>query len=224
MTEIEKIKKYLNNTIDRMEEHYTKNNLPTATYYESELGANIFDSDELKELVCLHEPYKKNKYLDRAKKAHTDNLSLFMHAKRSFENGEFQKTIDLLFCYHFQLGQITQNIDEEDSFKAEGAKRSKAGTDKQHATDRAVREEVCKLLQEHKPTKGWKDRTAAITKILPYVREFHNNNLSGSNINPEKLENKIKDWLKDSKFEPYDAFKETASEAWMKLHHKPNHS
>lgn len=213
MSEMKEIHTYLKKTLEKLE----KNNeqLPSEIISQAEAFANTLEYGDLLDLSSLQEPYKKDTFTDPARIAYITNLALLFIAKKCFENGEIKKTIDVLFTYHFQLGQIDQNLTEVCGFREKEAKRSKAGTDKRYGPDRTVREEVCKLLHEHKPTNGWKDRPEAVKKILPYAREFHTNNLSGSNIKPENLESNIKKWLENSKYEPHAAFNETASQNWI---------
>lgn len=222
MSEMKEIHTYLEKTLKKLEKKIE--HLPPEIISQAEAFADNLEYEDLLELSSLQENYKKDTFRDPARKAHITNWALFFTAKKRFKNGEIKNTIDALFIYFFQLGQIDQNLTEVLGFREKEAKRSKAGTDKLHETDRTVREEVCKLLHEHKPPDGWKDRSVAIKKIIKYARKFHNNNLSGSSIKPVNLEKNIVKWMENKKFEPYKAFKDTASQAWIKLHHKPDHS
>ncbi len=221
MSEIKEIQNYLKKTLEILEDKILEA-LPPAYQQLAEISADIFDTEDVLELISLHGPYRKDALTERAHKAYLDNLILFFKAKKLFENGEFTNTIDTLLTYHLQLGQIDQNLTDEEGFKEKESRRSKAGTDKLYGPDRAIREEVCKLLQKHKPEEGWKDRTAAAKSVFPDLERFFKANCSGSNLKLENLDSYINKWMKNSKYEPYDAFKETASLEWLRKNHKSN--
>lgn len=221
MSEMDKIHRYLQKIFNEFEAWH--NQPKSIEYYQVAKSLAVsYPTKDLLSPEALEEPYSKNRSRDRASEAYISNLIIFIKAKQSFEKNNLQKSIDLLFTYHLQLGRIQQNITEEDGFKEKESRRSKAGTDKLYGPDRAIREEVCKLLQKHKPEEGWKDRTAAAKSVFPDLERFFKANCSGSNLKLENLDSYINKWMKNSKYEPYDAFKETASLEWLRKNHKSN--
>lgn len=239
MSEMDKVKKYLRKTLERLEAKVI-NSLPDEHYQKAILGADFLEMDELTKNSILDTPYTKGKHLNRAENAYIDNVSLLIKAQRSFDNGDIQKTFAILFNYHFQLGQIQQNITEEDGFKAIGTKRSKVATDKRYEKDKLIKLEACNLLLMHKPAKGWKDRTIAANTILSELDKFlaktlltleqeaKNNPNSkptlGSKLDSKNLPNMLLKWMKTPKTEVYIAFKETASLEWKQKFAKPKAS
>lgn len=222
MSEMDKLQKYLKKTLERLEAKLI-NSLPDEHYQKAILGADFLEIGDLIEQSTLNTPYVKGQHLDRAEKAYIDNVSVFIKAKRSFNNGEIQKTIELLFLYHFQIGQIQQNITEEDGFAEIASLRSKAGTDKRYVKHQLIRAEACQLLRGHRPEGGWPNRPSAAKKILPYLESFVNKidrDEGRIYFEPENIGNVLAGWMEDKKNEVSVTFEETASQKWLSQHVK----
>jgi hypothetical protein len=88
-SEIDLIYLYLKNTIENLDaalDFSGKNEV----YEEAKAIADLFEPNELISLKSLDEPYKKDRYPDRASEAYVRNLILFIKTKQSFENGKIQ--------------------------------------------------------------------------------------------------------------------------------------
>lgn len=218
MSKIDEVQKYLKKTFERLEVEII-NSLPNEHYQKAILGADFIEIEDLTQNTILDAPYTKGKHLARAKKAYIDNVSIFIKAKRTFENGDIRKTIKLLFIYHFQLGQIQQNITEEDGFKAIAAAQTTPGRDERYSPNRQIRAKACTLLHEHKPENGWENIPIAAHAIFHDLEQFTKELISrldkDCNVNPENILNLLDGWMRKKENEVRTAFIETASQEWI---------
>lgn len=219
LSEMDLIYRHLKNTIENLDSVLYcsgKNDV----YEEAKAIADLFEPNELISLKALDEPYKKDRYPDRASEAYVRNLILFIKAKQSFENGKIQIAIDLLLNYYFQQGQIAQSVAEEEGFKTEAIKHLKCAADKRYKPDRLIKAEACSLLRKHKPQNGWENRTKAANAISEDLKSFFKNNCSGSYLDIKNLDKILEKWLSGKSADVSETFKETASQEWKNRYDK----
>lgn len=219
LNQVDLIYRYLKGTIENADAALDCSGKNEA-YEEAKAVADLFEPNELVLLKSLDEPYKKDRYPDRASEAYARNLILFIKAKQSFEDGYIQIAIDLLLNYYFQQGQIVQSITEEESFKAEAKKQLKIAADLRYKQDRLIKTKACDLLREHEPKDGWKNKPAAAKAIFHDLKLFFEKNCSGSYLDINNLDRILEKWINGKSADVSAAFKETASQEWINKYGK----
>lgn len=219
MSEMDKVKKYLKKIVEQFD---LINQHPIwAEYHKlAESAETKFETDDLLYSESLATPYRGDRPQDRSAEAAINKLALLIKAKKTLENGEIQKTIEILFNYYILLGKLNQNFIEEEGFKAEASRRTTPGRNGRYSKNRKIKDEACKLLHKHKPQEGWENKKVAAKTILPILKLFFKKDNDRTNLTLNNLGDRLDEWLKDNENDVAKSFRETASQKWLTAYPK----